>query len=143
MHRRTARTVPARTTRTSRPGMLTRLRARANGRRAAPVTTTTTTTTTTRREQGVGGAVVGDTGVGRSGYKRSRFGRSGFGRTRNGRAGYGASGVAGEPLHHQRRRASIGDKVSGAFMKLRGSLTRRPGLKVCTTLTVNEKENMY
>jgi hypothetical protein len=34
------------------------------------------------------------------------------------------------PVHHQRRRASIGDKVSGALMKLRGTLTRRPGLKV-------------
>jgi hypothetical protein len=105
--------------------MLTRLRARAGGRRAAPVTTTTTTTTTTRREHGgVGATGVGATGVGGSRYKRSRFGR------RNRRTGYGATtgGVAAQPM---RRRASIGDKVSGALMKLRGSLTRRPGLKVC------------
>jgi hypothetical protein len=122
MHRRAARTTPVRSTRTQRPGMLTRLRARAGGRRAAPVTTTTTTTTTTRREQG--GVGVGAAGVGGTGYKRSRFGR----RSRHNHAGYGTTtGVAAQPM---RRRASIGDKVSGALMKLRGSLTRRPGLKV-------------
>lgn len=32
--------------------------------------------------------------------------------------------------HHQRRRPSIGDKVSGAMLRLKGSLTRRPGVKV-------------
>lgn len=37
--------------------------------------------------------------------------------------------------HHQKRKASFGDKVSGALMKLRGSLTRRPGLKVCLDMT--------
>lgn len=31
---------------------------------------------------------------------------------------------------HRRRRSSIGDKVSGAMLKLKGSLTRRAGLKV-------------
>lgn len=41
------------------------------------------------------------------------------------RAGVGTTGV-----HHQKRHATMGDKVSGALMKLRGSLTRRPGLKV-------------
>ncbi|KAG5928389.1 hypothetical protein E4U42_000736 [Claviceps africana] len=33
-------------------------------------------------------------------------------------------------VHHQKRKASFGDKLSGALMRLRGSLTRRPGLKV-------------
>lgn len=38
------------------------------------------------------------------------------------------------PVHAPvRRRASIGDKISGAMMKLRGSLTRRPGLKAAGT----------
>lgn len=32
--------------------------------------------------------------------------------------------------HHQKRRPSIGDRISGAMLKLRGSLTRRPGKKV-------------
>ena len=95
-----------RATRTTarRPGMMSRLRARAGGRRAAPVTTTTTTTTTTRRSNGIGASH----------------------HTHGGLTGAG-------PVHHQRRRASIGDKVSGALMKLRGSLTRRPGLKAAGT----------
>ncbi|KAF2220123.1 hypothetical protein BDZ85DRAFT_177768, partial [Elsinoe ampelina] len=37
------------------------------------------------------------------------------------------------PAHHHKRRPSIGDKVSGGLMKLRGSLTRRPGLKAAGT----------
>ncbi|TVY22163.1 hypothetical protein LHYA1_G009188 [Lachnellula hyalina] len=38
-----------------------------------------------------------------------------------------------QPVHHHKRRVSVGDKVSGAMMKLRGSLTRRPGLKAAGT----------
>jgi hypothetical protein len=38
---------------------------------------------------------------------------------------------AAAPVHHQRRKPSMGDKVSGAMMKLQGSLTRKPGKKVC------------
>ncbi|KAF2653351.1 hypothetical protein K491DRAFT_680550 [Lophiostoma macrostomum CBS 122681] len=34
---------------------------------------------------------------------------------------------------HHKRHATVGDKVSGALMKLRGSLTRRPGLKAAGT----------
>jgi hypothetical protein len=34
------------------------------------------------------------------------------------------------PVHHHRRKPTIGDKISGAMMKLKGSLTRRPGEKV-------------
>ena len=44
--------------------------------------------------------------------------------------GHHAAGHHAAPAHHHRRRPSLGDKVAGAFMKLRGSLTRRPGLKV-------------
>ncbi|RVD85603.1 uncharacterized protein DFL_003920 [Arthrobotrys flagrans] len=33
------------------------------------------------------------------------------------------------PVHHQKRRPGLGDKISGALMRLKGSLTRRPGLK--------------
>ncbi len=32
--------------------------------------------------------------------------------------------------HHQKRHATLGDKVSGALLKLKGTLTRRPGQKV-------------
>jgi len=48
-------------------------------------------------------------------------------------AGYNAGYNAGEHQHVQHRRASIGDKISGAFMKLQGTLTRRPGLKAAGT----------
>lgn len=40
---------------------------------------------------------------------------------------------AGTTGVHHKRHATMGDKVSGALMKLRGSLTRRPGLKVSQT----------
>ncbi|KAH6674116.1 hypothetical protein B0J14DRAFT_480501 [Halenospora varia] len=48
--------------------------------------------------------------------------------TRSSRWG-GNRRVAGTP----RRKVSMGDKLSGAMMKLRGSLTRRPGLKAAGT----------
>ena len=32
-----------------------------------------------------------------------------------------------------RRKVSMGDKISGAMMKLRGTVTRRPGLKAAGT----------
>ncbi|KAF1835070.1 hypothetical protein BDW02DRAFT_597588 [Decorospora gaudefroyi] len=37
------------------------------------------------------------------------------------------------PVHHQKRHATMGDKVSGMMMKLRGSLTHKPGLKAAGT----------
>ncbi|PHH85226.1 hypothetical protein CDD83_738 [Cordyceps sp. RAO-2017] len=38
-----------------------------------------------------------------------------------------------QPVHHQKRKPTMKDKVSGALTKLRGSLTRRPGLKAAGT----------
>ncbi|EGX96282.1 hypothetical protein CCM_00938 [Cordyceps militaris CM01] len=35
--------------------------------------------------------------------------------------------------HHHQRKPSLGDKISGAFLKLRGSLTNRPGVKAAGT----------
>ncbi|PCG93316.1 Hypothetical protein PENO1_084220 [Penicillium occitanis (nom. inval.)] len=35
--------------------------------------------------------------------------------------------------HHHRRKPSIGDKISGAMMRVKGSLTRRPGEKAAGT----------
>jgi len=58
--------------------------------------------------------------------------RSMFGRRRH-HAHVSVGTTHNAPVHHQRRRTSIGDKVSGALMKLRGSLTRRPGLKAAGT----------
>lgn len=37
---------------------------------------------------------------------------------------------AAAPVHHHRRKPSLGDKISGAMMKMKGSLTGRPGEKV-------------
>jgi hypothetical protein len=45
---------------------------------------------------------------------------------------HGAHGAtAAAPVHHHKRKPSMGDKVSGAMLKLKGSLTGRPGVKVC------------
>jgi hypothetical protein len=76
------------------------LMTRLRARRSRRAPATTTTTTTTKTTQTTHG-------------------------------GYGTAGTAGTAgVHHHRRRPSMGDKVSGAMMKLRGTLTRRPGLKV-------------
>lgn len=37
------------------------------------------------------------------------------------------------PVHHQRRHATLGDKISGALLKLKGTVTGRPGVKVCSS----------
>ncbi|KAK5628633.1 hypothetical protein RRF57_004348 [Xylaria bambusicola] len=36
-----------------------------------------------------------------------------------------------KPVHHHKRHATLGDKVSGALLKLKGTITHRPGQKVC------------
>lgn len=46
---------------------------------------------------------------------------------------HGAHGTHAATGVHHKRHATMGDKVSGALMKLRGSLTRRPGLKAAGT----------
>ncbi|KAI0413852.1 hypothetical protein F5X98DRAFT_266774 [Xylaria grammica] len=38
-----------------------------------------------------------------------------------------------QPVHHQKRHATLGDKVSGALLKLKGSITHRPGQKAAGT----------
>jgi hypothetical protein len=46
------------------------------------------------------------------------------------RSRWGRNRRTAEPVVHHRRHASIGDKISGAMLKLKGSLTHRPGVKV-------------
>jgi len=41
-------------------------------------------------------------------------------------------------VQHTKRHATIGDKISGALMKLRGSLTRNPGVKVSSLTTLTQ-----
>ncbi|KAJ5087159.1 hypothetical protein N7456_010775 [Penicillium angulare] len=38
--------------------------------------------------------------------------------------------------HHHKRKVTFGDKVSGAMLKMKGSLTGRPGVKVSDILVV-------
>ncbi|PQE19638.1 hypothetical protein CJF32_00008889 [Rutstroemia sp. NJR-2017a WRK4] len=38
-----------------------------------------------------------------------------------------------QPVHHHRRKVSLGDKISGAMLKLKGSLMHRPGVKAAGT----------
>ncbi|KAI1133426.1 hypothetical protein F5Y10DRAFT_228996 [Nemania abortiva] len=42
-------------------------------------------------------------------------------------------GLFSRPVHHQKRHATLGDKVSGALLKLKGTLTHRPGQKAAGT----------
>jgi hypothetical protein len=97
-------------TRTTKPTLMTRLR----GRNAKTQTVKTTTTVEPRTT-----AAHHHTRPTRS----SRWGRN----TRR-----------NEPIVHHRRHASVGDKISGAMMKLKGSLTRRPGVKVCSPLLMSK-----
>ncbi|KAF3933506.1 hypothetical protein ABW20_dc0101277 [Dactylellina cionopaga] len=53
--------------------------------------------------------------------------------TRPRRRHHHAAPVVAAPVHHQQRRPSLSDKVSGALMRIKGSLTRRPGLKAAGT----------
>ncbi|KAH7407886.1 hypothetical protein BKA64DRAFT_433923 [Cadophora sp. MPI-SDFR-AT-0126] len=90
-------------TRTTKPTLMTRLR----GRNARTKTTKTTTTV----QPGAARPV-----------RSSRWG--GNRRT---------AAHTTTPVVRQRRHATIGDKISGAMMKLKGSLTRRPGVKAAGT----------
>ncbi|KAI1363085.1 hypothetical protein F5Y08DRAFT_254297 [Xylaria arbuscula] len=37
------------------------------------------------------------------------------------------------PVHHHKRHVTLGDKVSGTLLKLKGTLTHRPGQKAAGT----------
>ncbi|OQE47015.1 hypothetical protein PENCOP_c001G08086 [Penicillium coprophilum] len=109
-HRRRPATT---TTRTTKPTLMTRLK----GRNAKSRTVKTTTTT---HQNPVHGHHTGHTS------HSARTGPTG------GRLGH--KNAYGRPTrtHHQRK-PSIGDKVSGAMLKLKGSLTHRPAVKAAGT----------
>src|SRR5450432_3516229 len=48
------------------------------------------------------------------------------------RHGYFTRGSV-EPMHHQKRHATIGDKISGAMTKIKGAVEGRPGVKAAGT----------
>jgi hypothetical protein len=91
------------TTRESKPSLMTRLKG-PNARTKTVKTKTTTTrhgpATTTRHAPATTHRTT-----------KRRWGRS-------------------QPQHHHKRKVTMGDKVSGAMMKLKGSLTGRPAVKV-------------
>lgn len=87
-------------------------RPRRTARTTRPVTTTTTTTRTTKPS-------LMSRLTGRRAATTTTTTR------RRGRPA--ATGV------HHKRKPSIGDKVSGAMLKLKGSLTGRPGVKAAGT----------
>lgn len=101
---RTTRTTHTTTTTTSQPSLLGKL---TGGRKR---TTTRTTKPTTSRRTGAGVHKTHGTGTHAHGTH----------------AAHGAT-------HHQQRRPGIGDKVSGALMKVKGSLTGRSGQKAAGT----------
>lgn len=92
------------TTRETKPSLMTRLK----GRNARTKTVKTKTTTTRH-----GPAITTRHGP----FTHRTTGRR-WGTSRRRR--------------HHKRKVTMGDKISGALMKLRGSLTHRPGMKVCT-----------
>ncbi|KAJ5467913.1 hypothetical protein N7475_005665 [Penicillium sp. IBT 31633x] len=102
-HRRRPATT---TTRTTKPTLMTRLK----GRNARSRTVKTTTTTHPNHT----------TGVRQPARTGNRFGT----RRRHG---------ATTTHTHHRRKTTLGDKVSGAMLKLKGSLTHRPALKAAGT----------
>jgi len=99
-------------TKTTKPTLMTRLR----GRNAK--TQTVKTTTTVHPNGTHGHNTTAGTTTGR---------RSGWG----GRSNRTSNRTTGTT--HHRRHVSLGDKVSGAMLKLRGSLTGRPGVKAAGT----------
>ncbi|KAJ4985212.1 hypothetical protein SVAN01_09254 [Stagonosporopsis vannaccii] len=107
---RTHRTMAApraRTTRsTANPSLKSKLLGGGNRRTTTkrnPLTGTTTTTTTTTKTT----------------------------RTTGAHRNTGTAPTA--PVHHHKRHATMGDKVSGALTKLKGTLTGRPGVKAAGT----------
>jgi hypothetical protein len=102
MHLRSSRRNNMTETRTTKPTLMTRLR----GPNAKTRTVKTTTTVEPRTAHVA--------------HNTRTTGRSRWGRNRR------------DPIVHRKRHATIGDKISGAMMKLKGSLTRRPGVKVCS-----------
>ncbi|KAI5778310.1 hypothetical protein EDC01DRAFT_675030 [Geopyxis carbonaria] len=93
----------ARTTRTKKPSLLSRLMTPRRSPRGHAGTTTTTTTTTRKAP------------ILNSGTRR------------------GHHHATAAPVHHQRRRPSMGDKISGALLKLKGTVSGRPGQKAAGT----------
>ncbi|KXT09791.1 hypothetical protein AC579_8873 [Pseudocercospora musae] len=113
------RTRTTKTTHSKSGGLLSRLRNRNQAKVSTtqstnPLTGTTTTTQKTKTHPN---------GVGFRGH-------GGRGPLASNHESHYTSG----PTHvHHKRKPSVGDKISGAMTKLKGSITRRPGKKAAGT----------
>jgi hypothetical protein len=115
MHTKTEAT----TTTTYKPSLMERLRGAKTTRATRPVETNTRST---RGMTGTTGTTTGTRGT-------TTTHSAGVGRRHNHNH---ATGTTVTP-RRQQRKTTLGDKVSGAFMKAKGDATGRPGLKVCLT----------
>ncbi|KAM0715474.1 hypothetical protein Q7P37_008972 [Cladosporium fusiforme] len=134
MVRQRTTATPTTTTTGRKPGLLSRL----GGKKQQPARVTESTSTnpitgntTTTRKTTTHKSGLGHHGHGGSGPLSSTNATSS-----------GAHGPATKGRNHgmattggrtQRRKPSVGDKMSGAMMKLKGSLTRKPGVKAAGT----------
>jgi len=117
------------TTTSSKPGILSRLR----HRQPAKVTTSEHTNPITGAHTRTKKTTTHPRGLGHHGHG-GRGPLASSGPTATGNTHHTTTGRTTATTHshhsHSQRKPSVGDKVSGAMMKLRGSLTGRPGVKV-------------
>jgi hypothetical protein len=108
MHAKTEAT----TTTTYKPSLIERMRGAKTTRATRPAST--------RSTRGTTGTTIGTQGT-------TTTHSTGVGRRHNHNH---ATGTTVTP-RRQQRKTTLGDKISGAFMKAKGGATGRPGLKVC------------
>lgn len=119
---RTRNTTTSTTTTGRKPGLMSRLR----HRKEAKVTTSAHTNPVTGSHTVTKKTTTHPKGLGHHGHG----GRGPLASETHHTTTAATTGRTRAPAHHHQRKPSLGDKASGAMMKLRGSLTRRPGLKV-------------
>lgn len=117
-------------TRRTKPTLMTRLR----GPNANTQTVKTTTTIEPDTSAGLGGGAVVNGGTtrrsGRFGGRRSARTGGGVGIGSGAGAGVGAGVGTNRTRRSRRNGPTLGDKVSGAMLKLKGTLTNNPRDKV-------------
>lgn len=105
------------TTRTTKPTLMTRLKGPNAKSKTVKTTTTTNPSTTHHTNKRHMGAQQHHTTATTPGISHRTNKRH-----------------LGPQQHHHKRKPTFGDKVSGAMMKMKGSITHRPGVKVSITL---------
>ncbi|KAK3684862.1 hypothetical protein B0T22DRAFT_491887 [Podospora appendiculata] len=88
----------------------------------------TTTTTTTKTRRGLFSRRPRRAPAHHAGATTTTTRRRGF---------FGRRAHRAPVVHHHKRHVSLGDKISGALLKLKGTLTHRPGVKAAGTRRMN------